>query len=332
MTKFVNPLDIPQLKISVSQCGIIINNKGVDSMRYIIRAENAVKWLKSLGYEVLEDYENLSFKKSIESRLRAEKAKQQGYKLSIFEPIATVLKYRDNGKVLNNFIILYSNIEDTIKEATKHKKSKDTFMLMEVHGLHQPTKEVSINTMKMLSKIIKRKALKLQSFDIAQDVLKHGDINAKMKNNVKTIFDTPKCTNEKTTVYINDTKIPNIERIKYYDKYKKQTMTHGEELSEDLKEWKRLEVTVVIPREKRKCAFDYFNSEDFQEDLQKFEDIAKKFNMESEDDYLNYQLNTLCDTRGLNNKAPNAKFNSVEELEKFKNKEITRDFTYGVKK
>jgi hypothetical protein len=46
MTKFVNPLDIPQLKISVSQSGIIINNKGVDSMRYIIRAENAVKWLK----------------------------------------------------------------------------------------------------------------------------------------------------------------------------------------------------------------------------------------------------------------------------------------------
>jgi hypothetical protein len=334
MTKFINPLDIPQLKISLSQCGIIINNKGVDSMSYMIRSENGLKWLKSLGYMELEDYNHTPLKIAINSRLKSESfkaSKQNSYQKEDFKPFAKALKY-NNEKGLSSYIVLYGNTQETLKEATRQKKSKDTFMLMEIHGLHQPTKDISVNTMKMLSKIIKRKAFKIHSYDLAGDGLKHGDINAKMKDKVKTIFDTPKCINEKNTVYINETNIPNIAGVKYYDKYKKQTLAHDEEVSEDLKEWKRLEVKVIIPPEKRKCAFDYFNSEDFQEDLQKFEDIAKKFNMESEDDYLNYQLNTLCDTRGLNNKPLDTQFNSVEELEKFKNKEITRDFTYGVKK
>jgi hypothetical protein len=214
MTKFVNPLDIPQLKISIAQCGIIINNKGVDSIGYIIRGENGLKWLKSLGYMELEDYNHTPLKDAIDKRLKRESSKaskQNSYQKEDFKPFAKALKYNSE-KGLSSYIVLYGNTQETLKKATRQKKSKDTFMLMEIHGLHQPTKDISVNTMKMLSKIIKRKAFKIHSYDLAGDGLKHGDINAKMKDKVKTIFDTPKC--------INEPNIPNIAGVKYYDKYK----------------------------------------------------------------------------------------------------------------
>jgi hypothetical protein len=327
MTKFINPLDIPQLNILVSQkSGLTINEKGVDSMSYIIREVASLKWLKSLGYEALEDYQNTAVSQYVDKRLAYEKTTQKGYTQTGYEPIATVLKLISE-RGLSSYIILYKNINETIKEATKQRKSKDTFALLEIHGLDQPSKNITVNTMKMLSKIIKRKAFKLHSYDLAQDILKHGKVNQKTKESFKKIFFSDKCINEKNTVYINKTNIPNIGAIKYYDKYIKESQ--NQEIDEDLKEWKRLEVTVVIPRDKRKCAFDYFHSVDFQEDLAKVNEVSKKLNIETENNYLNYQLNTLCDTRGLNNKPLETQFNSVEELEKFKNKEITRNFTIG---
>ncbi|MBD3794945.1 MAG: hypothetical protein IE881_03205 [Epsilonproteobacteria bacterium] len=210
MTKFINPLDIPQLNILVSQkSGLTINEKGVDSMSYIIREEASLKWLKSLGYEALEDYQNTAVSRYIDKRLAYEKRTQKGNKQTEYEPTAIVLKLIGE-KGLSSYIILYKNVSESIKEAIKQKKSKDTFVFLEIHGLDQPSKNITVNTMKMLSKIIKRKAFKLHSYDLAQDVLKHVP---KVELPKENFFDEPKKEVSETLEALSDRIIAIAEKM-----------------------------------------------------------------------------------------------------------------------
>jgi len=333
MTAFFNPLNIPCIKdFLVTKHGIIYNNKGIDSMSYRMKTRSGLEWIQSLGYEEVQNYEHTPIYQSVKSRLEREKEIQKGYKKGDFEPLARVFKY-GNDKGLLSYLIIYTNIEETFEEAKKQKKAKDTFCVVELHGLHQPTKNITIDNMRMLSRLLKRKAMKIQSVDIAEDFSKHHKVNHTMKKHINDKLHVLS-TSKGSTVYINDTKMEDIAKIKYYDKYMKQTEHQEQELDPSLKDWKRLEVRIEIPREFQKSASEYFNSTHFQEKLKQFDEISSSFGAESQNDYLNYQLNTLCDSRGLNNKDPNAQFNSVEELEKFKNKETIRkrNFTQGIEK
>jgi len=133
---------------------------------------------------------------------------------------------------------------------------------------------------------------------------------------------------EKNTYYINFVDHTSISKIIFYDKYKKQIYQQGKEIiTNDLNQWKRLEITLTFDVTKRenKGFTHYIESLNFIDDLYEVRAVAKLAGIKNySDDYLIYQLNSFVDNRVMNNQESKEQFNSVEALERFKESEFRR--------
>ncbi len=201
-----------------------------------------------------------------------------------------------NTKNLSGYCLIKTNLESVSISKSK-KKKKNFYSEVIFAGLRQPTKEIYLSTYEILSLFIKR--FKVNDLDICFDGLSELDINDNTLNMYRYLFkdyisNFKDTLIEKSSFYINTPSSPTADtdyfkKILVYDKYLKESRYKN--LDEDLKSWKRLEITANI-----KFKFKDFILDDYLEDMQ---NIAKKyFNVLSFSyDYLNLQNNLLTDKR-----------------------------------
>jgi hypothetical protein len=201
-----------------------------------------------------------------------------------------------NTKNLSGYILLKQNLESVLISKSR-KKKKDFYSEVVFAGLRQPTKNISISTYEILGLFIKR--FKVSNLDICFDGLSELDINYNTLNMYRYLFEDyisnfKDTLIEKSSFYINTPSSPlsdtdYFKKILVYDKYLKENRYKS--LDEELKNWKRLEVTVNI-----KFKFKGFLLDDYLEDMQ---NIAKKyFNVLAFSyDYLHLQNKLLTDKR-----------------------------------
>lgn len=203
-----------------------------------------------------------------------------------------------NTQNLSGYILIKQNLE-SVSISKSRRKRKDFYNEVIFAGLRQPTKHISISTYEILSLFIKR--FKVSDLDICFDGLSELDINDNTLNMYRYLFkdyisNFKNALIEKTSFYINTPSSPiadtdYFKKILVYDKYLKESRYKN--LDDELKNWKRLEITVNI-----KFKFKDFILDDYLEDMQK---IAKKyFNVLSFSyDYIHLQNNLLTDRRTL---------------------------------
>ncbi|KLE00940.1 hypothetical protein [Aliarcobacter butzleri] len=203
-----------------------------------------------------------------------------------------------NTRNLSGYILIKQNLE-SVSTSKSRKKQKNFYCEVIFAGLRQPTKHISISTYEILSLFIKR--FKVSDLDICFDGLSELDINKNTLNMYRYLFkdyisNFKNALIEKSSFYINIPSSPladtdYFKKIIVYDKYLKENRYKN--LDDELKNWKRLEITVNI-----KFKFKDFVLDDYLEDMQ---EIAKKyFNVLSFSyDYLHLQNNLLTDRRTL---------------------------------
>jgi len=185
--------------------------------------------------------------------------------------------------------------------------------------------------MKIISKFTKRKAFSVRSIDLAIDTTDHRSITHNMKEAFRANlmpYSKHGVICKGSSLYINEIDHKNISRILYYDKYLKQlNQQKKEKIGNDLRAWKRLEVTLTfdVTKKQNKGFTHYIESMEFIDDVYEVHVVSQKAQIKSyEDDYLIYQLNSLLDNRFMNNKASKTQFNSVESLKRFKHSDFRR--------
>jgi len=118
-----------------------------------------------------------------------------------------------------------------------YKKAKDTFCLVVYTGLHQPTKHISNEAVKLISKLLKRKTFTLLNCDVATDYKDAKDIDYKRKEEFKSRLGEV-CDNsyiiKQNSLYCNQTTLKGIDKILLYDKYKKQKKTAPEKQAKNI--------------------------------------------------------------------------------------------------
>jgi len=315
---------------------ITYNNQGIDSISFISRYEMTIKQFEKMGFTPTGS-KGTPLSKQIENlKERASKDNQNRYKKD--ETVVTYEVYKTTkGSSLSSYIIVERNTPRTMNYSTHHKKPKGTYCIVHLMGLHQPTKKLHNDAIAVISDIWKRKRFTLYSYDLATDIKDQREVNSKRKESFKKQLLTHTkqgVISTGSSLYINNPiEIAPISRILLYDKFYKQTRLHKQSLSLELREWKRVEITITIDITKklnRVSAKEYFKSSDFIDILSEVNDIVGSIsNKGYKYDYLNYQINSLLDQRIINNKESKKQFNSVEALERF-NKSDFRVFELGL--
>lgn len=201
-----------------------------------------------------------------------------------------------NTQNLSGYILVKQNFT-SVSTSKMRKKSKSHYSEVIFAGLRQPTKEISISTYTTLSFFIKR--FKISNMDICYDGLSEVEIN---KSNLYKLTDIFKeyinsfkdIEIEKTSFYINNPSSRLIDTDKFlkmlvYDKYQKES--RYKKLDDELKDWKRLEVTLNI-----QFKLKGFNLDDYLEDIKT---IATRYFKTSSFsyEYLDLQTKLLTDRR-----------------------------------
>ncbi len=201
-----------------------------------------------------------------------------------------------NLKNLSGYCLIKTNLE-SVSISKSRKKQKNFYSEVIFAGLRQPTKNISLSTYETLSLFIKR--FKVSDLDVCYDGLSELEINNNTLNMYRYLFkdyisNFKNTLIEKSSFYINTPSSPlsdtdYFKKILVYNKYLKESRCKN--LDDELKNWKRLEVTVNI-----KFKFKDFLLDDYLEDMQ---NIAKKyFNVLAFSyDYLHLQNKLLTDKR-----------------------------------
>ena len=314
--------------IESSKGGFIFNQMGIDNIELIAKYETFKKMTENMGLE----FEPMPESHKIHERIDYEMEKDSKTRLKSdeFMPIVEMVKLPKVGKSKALYITVIRNIPILFDVATHHKKAKDSFCLVIFAGLHQPSKKISSEAMEIISKFIKRKAFNLRSIDLAIDTTDDRSVDYKRKGAFKDDlmpYSEKGVISKGSSLYINDLDHPSINRILYYDKYKKQLNQQKEIIDDDLKEWKRLEITLTfdVTQKYNKGFIHYIESLNFVDDLYEVGDVAQLAGIKSYlNDYLTYQLNSLLDNRVMNNTESKKQFNSIESLERFKQSDFRR--------
>jgi len=306
------------------------NNQGIDTIQQIVSYVAFKKMADKLGLTIEAMPNNKKLNKKIADEIKADSKKR--LTADKFTPIVERIKLpKVDPKDKALYISIVRNTPTLFDVATHHKKAKDSFCLVTYAGLHQPTKKVSGDAMKIISKFLRRKTFKVHSVDIAIDTKDHRAIT----NNRKETFKSNLMPYSKqgviikgSSLYINNLEHHSISRIIYYDKYLKQLNQQKKEIiTDDLNQWKRLEITLTfdVTKKENKGFTHYIDSINFIDDLYEVEAVAKLAGIENYDnDFLVYQLNSFIDNRTMNNHESQKQFNSVEALERFKQSEFRR--------
>ena len=305
-------------------------SQGIDTIQLIAKYEVFKKIAEKMGLtlEPLADSHKRYIKLNKENR--ADQERNRRLKTEKFKPLIEVIKLpKVNPKDKDLYISITRNTPLLFDVATKRKTSKDTFCLVTFAGLHQPTKRINSEAVKIISKFLKRKAFKVYRVDIAKDIKEPIPIN---KEGIKAfkerfnLYSNHGVTLEKTSYYINKIEHKRINTIIYYDKYRKATQKK-EKVSPKDKNWKRLEVVLKfdVTEPNSHNFMSYINSMDFLDDFSDLEAMAKSAKIEKySNDYLIYQLNSFIDNRFVNNVKSKEQFNSKKALNHFKNSDFRR--------
>ena len=333
MTKSLK-IDYPSIADIVALNGrFVLGNMGIDSIKLIAKYDVFKKMAEKMGLTIEPMPKSNKYWKKINAELNSDSKKR--LTIDKFPPIVEVIKLpKVNPKDKDLYISIVRNIPTLFNLATHHKRAKDSHCLITFAGLHQPSKKISSDAIKIISKFLKRKAFKRHSIDIAIDTFESKPINKEHKKEFKNLlmpFSKHGVNLEKNSYYINklDPKEgSNMSKIIFYDKYIKQRYQQGKEIiTNDLREWKRLEVTLNfdVTNRENKGFNSYIESMEFIDDLYEVHAVAQKAKIKSyADDYLTYQLNSLIDNRVMNNHESKKQFNSVESLERFKHSDFRR--------
>jgi hypothetical protein len=306
------------------------NSQGIDTIQLIANYETFKKMAVKLGLTIEEMPKSNKLYEKIDDEVKADSKRR--LEVDKFTPIIEVIRLpKVEPKDKSLYISIVRNSPTLFNIATHHKKAKDSFCMVTFAGLHQPTKNISSEAMKIISKFLKRKTFKLYRYDIAIDTKDNKPINSERREEFKgdlSPFSKHGVKLEKTSLYINKIDHETISRINYYDKFQKQQYNQGKEkIGKDLKDWKRFEVTLTFDVTKRENRgfFHYMESLNLINDLETIDDMAKRAGINSyRDDYLIYQLNSFKDNRFLNNHESQKQFNSLEALERFNRSDSKR--------
>ena len=301
-----------------------------EKVELIAKYETFIKMIKknNLTVTMLDESHN-SYKRVLEGRTIDDKIR---LKEENFKPIMERIELpKVNPKDKGFYITIIRNIPLLFDIATHRKKAKDSYCLIILAGLHQPTKRISSKSMKIISKFLKRKTFRVHKIDIAIDTKDKQPINyGRLKGFTDDLLPYSKdgVKLERTSLYINNIDHLHISKVIYYDKYKKQSYKQGKEkIGDSLEDWKRLEFTLnfdVTQKENRGFR-NYIDSMSFIDSLYEVGTVAGLAGIKNyDDDYLVYQLNSLIDNRFLNNHESKKQFNSVESLESFKQSDFRR--------
>ena len=207
----------------------------------------------------------------------------------------TTIKIGDTQN-LSSYILIKNNLE-SVSLSKSRKKSKGHYSEVIFSGLRQPTKKITIDTYSILIKFIKR--FKVSNIDICFDGLNDVEVTRASYFKLDYIFKDYIASKTDTnfiytTFYINrpSNKLSDSDRFKkivVYDKYIKECRVKN--IDRELKNWKRIEVTVNIDFK--------LNGFNLDESIQDIEPVAKHyFNTSSFNyTYLDLQLKLLEDKR-----------------------------------
>jgi len=311
-----------------SKSNILYNHQGIDTIRLVAKYDTVAKLCQRLGLDLTTPKSNTPLSnKLIELNQLSDPSTR--YKQDDFKPTLEVVKL-SKGKALSNLMTITRNTPFLHDHATQQKKAKGTYCMIEFAGLHQPTTYIHKEAIGLISKFLKRKAFKVYSVDVAIDTKDKQPINYKRKLDVNPVkqHKLKKVVSHGSSIYINNPKSQNIGRVLYYDKHHKETVHHKKSLSPSLREWKRLEVTIIPYTDltpKRVNFIDYINSPHFLDAMADVQQIAHKQKIRAYDDtYLTYQLNSFIDNRVMNNKESKKRFNSKESIERFRQSDFRR--------
>ncbi len=258
---------------------------GIDTIRFIIPSQTLHKFLISNDLVIKDSCRNYIINEYFEKK---EIKQNRDYDVKFIEI--------GNTQNLSGYILIKHNLE-SVSISKSRKKKKSFYSEIVFAGLRQPTKNISISTYEILSLFIKR--FKVSDLDICFDGLSELDINENTLNMYRYLFkdyisNFKNSLIEKSSFYINTPSSPTADtdyfkKILVYDKYLKEN--RHKNLDDELKNWKRLEITVNI-----KFKFKDFILDDYLEDMQ---EIAKKyFNVLSFSyDYIYLQNKLLTDGR-----------------------------------
>ena len=262
-----------------------LNSIGIDTIRFLISTKILYKFLNGNDL-VMEDYTKNAI---IDNYFQTKEVKQnRDYEVKIIKIGKT--------QNLSSYILIKQNLE-SVTISKRRKKSKSYYSEIIFAGLRQPTKNINLVTYEILSLFIKR--FKVSNLDICFDGLNEIDINKSNFYKLADVFE--KYINsfddvriEQTSFYINEVSSRLEDTDKFikmlaYDKYAKES--RYKKLDDELKNWKRLEVTLKV-----EFKFKGFNLKDYIKDV---EVTAKKYfnTLSFSYDYLNLQSKLLTDRR-----------------------------------
>lgn len=322
--------NIKPSNITYSKNNILYNSQGIDTIRLIAKHEVILRLLERMGLEVHTAKKNTPLSQKLKDILSLQsKDKTTRYNSDEHKPTLQYTKLA-KGKALNNYMTIARNTPLLFDYAKHHKKAKNTYCMIEFAGLHQPTSHIDKEVIKLISKILKYKAFKVHSIDIATDTTDKKPIDYKRKTKSKTSKELKEkgVILQGSSLYTNKPNKEDLGRVLFYDKYNKETKHHKKRLALSLKHWKRLEITIkpnIYERDTRKGFIDYINNEAFFSALTDIEEVAKEYKVKSyNNNYLIYQLNSFIDNRVMNNNESKKRFNSIESVERFKVSDFRR--------
>ena len=264
-----NVINYPSIggDIDISKGGFIFNQLGIDNIELIAKYDTFKNMAEKLGLTITtkpmpkEEEEKKGIFKRIDDEVKKDSKKR--LLTDNFMPIVEIVELPKVGKSKALYITVIRNIPTLFDVATHHKKAKDSFCLILFAGLHQPSKAISSEAMKIISKFIKRKAFTLRSIDLAIDTTDHRSIDYKRKGAFRDDlmpYSKHDVISKGSSLYINKLDHQSISRVLYYDKYLKQLNQQKKEIiGNDLKSWKRLEITLTFDvTQKDNKGFTYY--------------------------------------------------------------------------
>ena len=316
--------------ILASNGRFVLNNQGIDSIQQIAKHETVKKMADKLGLIVNQVSKSHKLYEKIADEIEADTTKR--LKSDNFSPIVEVIKLpKVNPKDKDLYISIIRNTPTLFDVATKRKTKKNSYCMVTFAGLHQPSKKIDSEAMQVISKFLKRKTFKVCRVDVAIDTYDHRPINKEAVKGFKSAlmpFSKHGVKLEKTSLYINNTGRDSMSKIIFYDKYKKQLEQQKKEIiTDDLKGWKRLEITLTfdVTKQESKGFIDYIEGFNFLDDLYDVDEVARLAGIKNHhNDYLIYQLNSFIDNRFINNHESREQFNSVDALKRFKGSDFRR--------
>jgi len=179
--RFDYPSITDQLTVDNS---FMYHNQGIDTIQLVAKYETVIKMVERMGLEVQAMPKSNKVFKKIDDEIKEDSKKR--LKKESFSPIVEKVNLpKVNPKDKALFMSVVRNTPLLFDVATHHKKAKDTYCLITFAGLHQPSKKISSEAMKIISKFLKRKAFKLHSLDVAIDTADKRSISQNRKGAFK---------------------------------------------------------------------------------------------------------------------------------------------------